>query len=120
MTVRYNIFSYLVGEGFKNTLKNKKSTSAALTIMCMSMFMFGIFFILGQNINYVMEQVEGEQGFKVILELDATDQEVQEIESEIRQIEGPNTIQFISREEGYSQTKQDLKDAGDTLPEGYV
>ena len=69
MTVRYNIFSYLVGEGFKNTLKNKKSTSAALTIMCMSMFMFGIFFLLGQNINYVMEQVEGEQGFKVILEL---------------------------------------------------
>ena len=120
MTVRYNIFSYLVGEGFKNTLKNKKSTSAALTIMCMSMFMFGIFFLLGQNINYVMEQVEGEQGFKVILELDATDQEVQEIESEIRQIEGTNTIQFISREEGYSQTKQDLKDAGDTLPEGYV
>ena len=120
MTVRYNIFSYLVGEGFKNTLKNKKSTSAALTIMCMSMFMFGIFFLLGQNINYVMEQVEGEQGFKVILELDATDHEVQEIESEIRQIEGTNTIQFISREEGYSQTKQDLKDAGDTLPEGYV
>ncbi|MCI8396948.1 MAG: ABC transporter permease [Clostridia bacterium] len=118
--MRYNIFSYLVGEGFKNTLKNKKSTSAALTIMCMSMFMFGIFFLLGQNINYVMEQVEGEQGFKVILELDATDQEVQEIESEIRQIEGTNTIQFISREEGYSQTKQDLKDAGDTLPEGYV
>lgn len=120
MTVRYNIFSYLVGEGFKNTLKNKKSTSAALTIMCMSMFMFGIFFLLGQNINYVMEQVEGEQGFKVILELSATDQEVQEIETEIRQIEGTNTIQFISREEGYSQTKQDLKDAGDTLPEGYV
>ena len=45
---------------------------------------------------------------------------MQEIESEIRQIEGTNTIQFISREEGYSQTKQDLKDAGDTLPEGYV
>lgn len=120
MTVRYNIFSYLVGEGFKNTLKNKKSTSAALTIMCMSMFMFGIFFLLGQNINYVMEQVEGEQGFKVILDLDTTDEEVKQIESQIRQIEGTNTIQFISREEGYSQTKQDLKDAGDTLPEGYV
>lgn len=120
MTVRYNIFSYLVGEGFKNTLKNKKSTSAALTIMCMSMFMFGIFFLLGQNINYVMEQVEGEQGFKVILDLDTTDEEVKQIESQIRQIEGTNTIQFISREEGYSQTKQELKDAGDTLPEGYV
>ena len=120
MTVRYNIFSYLVGEGFKNTLKNKKSTSAALTIMCMSMFMFGIFFLLGQNINYVMEQVEGEQGFKVILELDATDEEIKQVETQIRQIEGTNTVEFVSREEGYSQTKQDLKDAGDTLPEGYI
>lgn len=41
MTVRYNVMGYLIGEGFRNVLKNKKSTGAALIIMCMAMLMFG-------------------------------------------------------------------------------
>ena len=51
MTLKYNIFSYLIGEGFRNVFKNKKSTAASLMIMCATMIIFGIFFIIGENIN---------------------------------------------------------------------
>ena len=47
--VRYNVFGYLIGEGFRNVLKNKKSTMASLMIMCATMFIFGIFFLSMQK-----------------------------------------------------------------------
>ena len=106
--VRYNIMSYLVGEGFRNVLKNKKSTGAALIIMCMAMLMFGLFFIIGENVNYVMNQVEAEQGMQVFLNIGVTESERLEIQEKIRAIEGINTIQFVSGAEGLSEWKQEF------------
>ena len=44
--VRYNVLSYLIGEGFRNVFKNKKSTGASLMIMCATMLIFGLFFLI--------------------------------------------------------------------------
>ena len=49
--MRYNVIGYLIGEGLRNVFKNKKSTIASLMIMCATMFVFGIFFLLGENGN---------------------------------------------------------------------
>ena len=43
MIVKYNILGYLIGEGFGNVFKNKKSTGASLMIMCATMIIFGVF-----------------------------------------------------------------------------
>jgi len=125
--VRYNVMSYLIGEGFRNVLKNKKSTGAALVIMCMSMFMFGIFFILGENVNYIMDQVESEQGIQVFIEVGTSDAEVKEIETKIRAIEGVNTIEFVPGEEGYNQYISNLQQysaivegLAEFMPDSYV
>ena len=88
MIVKYNIFGYLIGEGFSNVFKNKKSTGASLMIMCATMIIFGIFLILGENINHFVDQVKSEQGFQVFLKTDATDEEVQKVGEEIRKIDG--------------------------------
>ena len=52
MTVKYNVLSYLIKEGFRSVFKNKKATIASLGTMCATMFIFGIFFALGENINF--------------------------------------------------------------------
>ena len=39
MTVRYNIISYLIGDGIKNIAKNKKSTFTAIIIMVITIIM---------------------------------------------------------------------------------
>ena len=70
MTVRFNILGYFIKEGFSNTLKNKKSTSASLLVMCFTMLIFGVFFMIGQNINNMMEQIESAQGIQVFIKTD--------------------------------------------------
>ena len=56
--MKYNIFGYLIGEGFRNVFKNKKSTFACLGIMCATMLIFGIFYMIGENIDHALEGLE--------------------------------------------------------------
>ena len=66
--MKYNVFSYLIGEGFRNVFKNKKSTMASLMIMCATMIIFGVFFIVGENINHFVSEIESEQGIQVFID----------------------------------------------------
>ena len=50
MIVRFNVINYLIGEGVRNLFKNKKSTMSSLMIMCATMLVFGLFFVIGENI----------------------------------------------------------------------
>ena len=108
--MRYNIISYLIGEGIRNVLKNKKSTGASLTIMCMAMLIFGLFFIIGENINHVMKTIQEEQGMQVFIDSTASDERVKEIGQEIKKIEGVNTIEFVSKSDTLNEIKEGLKE----------
>ena len=79
MIVKYNRLGYLIGEGLSNVFKNKKSTGASLMIMCATMIIFGIFLILGENINHFVEQVESAQGIQVFVKNEATQEQIDEL-----------------------------------------
>ena len=63
--MRYNVISYFIGEGLRNVFKNKKSSFSCLGVMCATMFMFGIFFAIGQNINNIVEEIEDAQAIRI-------------------------------------------------------
>lgn len=115
MTLKYNIFGYLIGEGFGNVFKNKKSTGASLMIMCATMIIFGIFLILGENINHFVSQVESEQGIQVFINTDANDKQIEEVGNKIKQVEGVNKVEYKSKEDALNQMKEKFKDKQDLL-----
>ena len=67
MILKYSRLGYFIGEGFSNVFKNKKSTGASLMIMCATMIIFGIFLILGENINHFVKEIESIQGIQVFI-----------------------------------------------------
>ena len=113
--MKYNIFGYLIGEGFGNVFKNKKSTGASLMIMCATMIIFGIFLILGENINHFVDQVKSEQGFQVFLNTDATEEEIVETGEKIRALNGVNTAERKTKEDALNIMKERLKDKDNVL-----
>ncbi len=118
--MKYNIFGYLIGEGFSNVFKNKKSTGASLMIMCATMIIFGIFLMLSQNINHFIDDIKSEQGFQVFLKIDATEEEIQEVGDKIRALEGVNTAEFKDKEYAMNFMKEKFGDKADLLdPYGY-
>ena len=117
--MRYNILTYLIGEGFSNVLKNKKQAFTSLAVMCLTMLIFGAFFVIGQNLNYFIKQVESNQGLQVFMNENATDEEVKSLELELRRIDGISSVEMISKEEALQQMKDRFgEDAA--LLEGYT
>lgn len=127
MTVKYNVVGYFIGEGIRNIFKNKKSAISAITVMFLCMIIFGVFFILGQNINHIMSTVEEAQGVQVYFKLGTKDERLQEIGEQIKQIEGINKVEFVSKEQGFNEMKESWKDnasalegiSSDRLPDSY-
>lgn len=113
--MKYNRLGYLIGEGFSNVFKNKKSTGASLIIMCATMIIFGLFLILGENINHFVDNIKSEQGFQVFIKVDATEEEINEVGEKIRSLDHISTIDFVSKEDGLNSMKERLKDTKGVL-----
>ena len=112
--MRYNVLTYLIGEGFRNVFKNKKSSSASIIIMALTMLIFGVFFVITQNINGIMQQIENEQGIQVFL-YDISEDQTKAIEDYIKNIDGVNTVEYRSKEDALNQLKSQFKDREDLL-----
>ena len=114
--MRFNVINYWIKEGVRNLFKNKKSTMSALMIMCATMLIFGLFFVIGENLNAFVENVADAQEIRVIIDNDATESEIEEVGSEILAIDGVNSAEFVSKDEALEYMKDML---GDELIEGY-
>lgn len=115
MTVRYSSFSYLIGEGFRNVFKNKKSTVASLIIMCATMFLFGIFFVVGENVNHITQTVEEQQGMVAFIYDTATEDQITELGNSLRNMDYVNNVTFRTKEDGLNQMKSWMKDRKNLL-----
>ncbi len=108
--MRYNSVTYLISEGFRNVMKNKKASMASLLTMLCAMFLFGAFFIMGENINEILKQVQESQGIQVFIKDEATDEQIQYLKDEINSLDGINTIDFKSKQEALDSMKETYKD----------
>ncbi|MBR3152815.1 MAG: permease-like cell division protein FtsX [Clostridia bacterium] len=116
--MRYNILSYHIGEGIKNVFKNKKSTVASVGIMVATMFMFGIFFLIGENVNNIMNTIEEDQGIQVFIINEASEDEVEDVRYLISTIDGVAEAKIFTKQQALDQMKDRLKDNKDLL-KGY-
>lgn len=117
--MRYNVLGYLIGEGFRNFFKNKKSTGASLMIMCATMLIFGLFFLIGENVNYMLKEIESEQGMQVFMIKDATEEQIAKLGEEIQNLDYVAKTEFVSKEEAYNIMKERYSEYTRVL-EGYT
>lgn len=104
--MKFNGIGYVISEGIKSVFKQKKMTGASIIIMCATMFMFGIFFLIGENINFAMEQLERQQGIRVMIKDEViSDGKEETLKAKINQIPGVNKVEFISKEDALSTVR---------------
>ena len=115
MKVKYNVFTYLIGEGFANVFKNRKQAMISIGMMCVTMLIFGVFFAMAENLNHFVEEVESEQGIQVYMDVDATDEQIQKLNQELHSINGVNTVEFVSQSKALQQIKDRFGEKADLL-----
>ena len=107
--MKHSIIGYLLNEGFRNVFHNKKSSGASLAIMCATMLIFGLFFMIIENLNNAVETLETQQGMQVFINKEASESQILQIEDQIKAIDGVNTVTYVSKQEALNQTKEKLK-----------
>lgn len=113
---------YAISEGFRNVTRNTKSSFISIITMIFTMFVFGGFFAIGQNVNSFLKQVQMKQGMEVFIIDDATEEQMNEFEMSIKELDGVNKVEKKSKEQAYEEFKTRLASAIDNgvdLLEGY-
>ena len=113
--MNYNILSYLIGEGFKNVLRNKKSTFAALIIMFATMITVGIGLAGAKNVTSMIKKLEEEVPVTVYIKDGLSTTEQEEIQNYIKTIDSVNKVEYTSKAEALEEAKQKLAENADLL-----
>ncbi len=120
--MRYNLISYLIGDGIKNIAKNKKSTFSAIIIMVVTMMTVGICFVIGENVKAILNEMENGYPIEVYIKNDTSDVDKATLEAQIKEIQYVNSsnIKHVTKQEAYYQAKEKLGEGAVVELEGYT
>lgn len=81
--MRFSSFIYLVGQGLHNLRANRLMTFASMGVLTVCMLLIGAAYLLGVNIDYMVEYI-GNQNETVVYMDDATDDQIAAADAAIR------------------------------------
>ena len=81
--MRFSSFTYLVGQGLHNLRANRLMTFASMGVLTVCMLLIGAAYLLGVNIDYMVEYI-GNQNETVVYMDDATEDQIAAADAAIR------------------------------------
>lgn len=95
-------------DALKSLKRNKTITFASIITVAATLFIFGVFLIVAQTINMGVESVESKVEIKAYLVDEITSQELSNVESILKGVEGVKELTYESKEEAFEKFKERL------------
>lgn len=103
--MRFRLFTF-IKEGFKGFFRNGLMSLASILVLFSSLFLIGVFTTLILNVNYNLDEMQDFKELICYMELDATDEQLQNAEKEMKSFAHATNVIFVSKEEALEQEKQ--------------
>ena len=103
--MRISTVGYSMKQGVKNIARNKMFSLASIATMSACIFVFGLFFAIVQNFSHIVHKAEESVAITIFFTEEATDEEKDNIQAELRGREGVKEINYISAEEAWDTFK---------------
>ena len=110
----YSGIGYSLVEGFKSVFKNFRSSSISIITMICMMFIFGVFFAIGENINSLMKQIQEKQGMEIFLYDDTTEEQRSQFESALKNLDGVNIVTYKNKQMALDSFKERIAGVSDS------
>ena len=94
-------------QGVKNIGRNKMFSIASIATMAACIFLFGLFYSIVINLNYIVEKAEEGVAITVFFNDDATQEQKDEIGSQLEQKDGVLEVNYISAEDAWDKFQDD-------------
>ncbi|HIW41713.1 MAG TPA: permease-like cell division protein FtsX [Candidatus Mediterraneibacter vanvlietii] len=117
--MRISTLGYVGKQGVKNIWRNKMFSLASIATMSACIFLFGLFFSILVNFQYIIRSAEEGVAITVFFEPDATDEQKQEIGDQLRNHEGVSDVVYVSADEAWEEFQQQYFGDNTELAEGF-
>ena len=117
--MRISTVGYSMKQGVKNIGRTKLLSIASLATMAACIFLFGLFYSIVINFNYIVEKAEEGVAITVFFEEDATQSQKDKIGDELKTADGVLEVNYISADEAWDKFKGDYFGESGDLAEGF-
>lgn len=105
---RINTFFYSIVQGFKNIKRNRMFSISSIFTITACLFLFGIFFFLVSNVQYMIRNIENSVAITAFFEEGITDSKIAEIGQQIKGKSNVTDVVFVSAEDAWNRFKSDV------------
>ncbi|SHE82584.1 MULTISPECIES: permease-like cell division protein FtsX [Caloramator] len=106
--MRINTIKYYIKESLKSVYRNRIMSLASITTVAATLFILGVFMALAINVNRFAANVEDMIEITAFLKDDVTTLKQQELERQIREIQGVVSVEYESKEKALEKFKEQL------------
>ena len=98
---------YCIRQGFKNIWRNRMFSMASITTMTACILLFGMFFSVLMNVNFMIRTLEEEVGVTVLFDEGLEQDKIDEIGEKIKAMEHVTDVTYTSAEEAWEKFQQE-------------
>ncbi len=117
--MRISTVGYVGKQGVKNIWRNKMFSLASVATMSACIFLFGLFFSIIVNFQYIIRTAEEGVAITVFFEEDATEVQKDKIGDELRSHDGVGEVVYVSAEEAWDEFQKQYFGDNPELAEGF-
>lgn len=117
--MRISTFGYSMKQGVKNIRRNKLFSIASIATMAACIFLFGLFYSIVVNLNYIVEKAEEGVAITVFFDEDATDEQKTAIGESLKDTDGVLEVNYISAEDAWESFQDDYFGDSKDAAEGF-
>ena len=110
---------YVGKQGVKNIGRNKMFSLAAVATMSACIFLFGLFFSILLNFQYIIKSAEEGVAITVFFEEDATQSQIEEIGEKLESREDVSEVNYVSADEAWEKFQKEYFKDNPELAEGF-
>lgn len=99
MRKRRTNLGYFISEGFHSIFSHGLMSFAAVCMIVACLIIMGSFTLLALNADQVMSQLEDENVFYAYIDENYTEEQIADLEEQVKQIDNVSSVEFVSREQ---------------------
>ena len=111
--------AYHIKDGFKNIHRNKMFSLASIATITACIFLFGVFYSIVVNFQYMIKKAETEVCVTVFFDEGLTETDIKKLGDDIRKREEVSRVEYISAEQAWDSFKEEYFAAYPELAEGF-
>ena len=117
--MRSSTFGYVGKQGVKNIWRNKMFSLASIATMSACIFLFGLFFSILVNFQYIIKSAEEGVAITVFFNDDATEEQKKEIGEQLESRDDVSEVKYVSADDAWAEFQKEYFGDNPELAEGF-